>query len=206
MEKRLFSVFGIFCSWNCAKAYIQSNYSSDSSEQIMWMRILAHEVFNCNIDELNPAPPRIFLKMFGGHLTIEEFRKKCITTKTVLLKPPLISYPIVLQEQSRDHSASSMAASSSMAAPRNTSGRIIGLQRPKARTKVVPKESSPNPQNAMYTEFIQRKQCEVLPIPDEAEHAAAVPDTRSVPAARSTRDKERGGAHQRGTLEQFLRA
>ena len=178
LEKRLFEVFGIFCSWNCAKAYVQSGYSSDSSEQLMWMRILAQEVFHCNIDELNAAPPRIFLKMFGGHLSIDEFRQKSRVATSALLRPPLVSYPMVLQElqlqqqqeQEDGGRQTSPATATAAAAPSivppsmaSLSGRIMGLQRPTPRKPPgSPRQEPPNPQNSMYVEFVRDKQEEVV--------------------------------------------
>ena len=61
-----FEVFGVFCSCNCAKASIQQNYSSESAEQLMWMLIMAKNVFGTDLGQFHAAPPRIFLKMFGG--------------------------------------------------------------------------------------------------------------------------------------------
>ena len=148
LEKRRFEVFGIFCSWNCAKAYVQSNYSSDSSEQLMWMRILAHEYFGCNVDQLRAAPPRIFLRMFGGHLSIEDFRQKSDTCTTTLLKPPLVSYPIVLQETPDKLPTSS--------------GRVTGLTRP-AAAAASKHANQPDPRNSLYSEFMRQKQEEVAP-------------------------------------------
>ena len=178
LEKRFFEVFGIFCSWNCAKAYVQSGYSSDSSEQLMWMRILAQEVFGCNIDELNAAPPRIFLTMFGGHLSIDEFRKKSHVATTALLHPPLVSYPMVLQELQTAPGLPAGAACTACAAARAKepgaavkiwparappsrgaflSGRIMG-EVPHAGCAPGSPRPAPNPQNSMYVEFMQRKQ------------------------------------------------
>ena len=158
LEKRLFEVFGIFCSWNCAKAYVQSGYSSDSSEQLMWMRILAQEVFGCNIDELNAAPPRIFLTMFGGHLSIDEFRQKSHVATTALLHPPLVSYPMVLQElqlqQQQEQEDGGRQTSPGRqqrrrrlyrASQHGLSGRIMGLQRPTPRKPPAARGRSAQP-------------------------------------------------------------
>lgn len=178
LERRLFHVFGIFCSWNCAKAYVQSTYSSDSSEQLMWMRILAHEVFGCDIDELKSAPPRIFLRMFGGHLSIDDFRAKSSVATTVALEPPLVSHPIMLQEVGDESKSSAEgqrrgdlnlcrvpsapAAGLSTTASAPASGRVFGLRRTSAQ-RPERKEVAPDPQNAMYVQFMQRKQEEVTP-------------------------------------------
>ena len=250
LERRLFHVFGIFCSWNCAKAYVQSTYSSDSSEQLMWMRILAHEVFGCDIDELKSAPPRIFLRMFGGHLSIDEFRAKSSVAMTVALEPPLVSHPIMLQEVGDESKPaaggqhrgdlnlcrvpSAPAAGLSTTASAPASGRVFGLRRTSAQ-RPERKEAAPDPQNAMYVQFMQRKQEEVTPpAPDDDADAVQKTAARRSPSAagassRSAADapppparakatasekrkraaskptKTASGGSQRGTLAQFMR-
>jgi hypothetical protein len=51
------------------------------------------KLFNQKFTKINMAPPREILKMFGGYMTIEEFRENSLRgDKTfTLIKPPLIS-------------------------------------------------------------------------------------------------------------------
>jgi hypothetical protein len=70
-----FLVGGQFCSWECIKGYGRDDMS----------RVLSgiHQVnirhyrkkLTGLLDSVTPAPPRMTLKAFGGHLTIEDFRK-----------------------------------------------------------------------------------------------------------------------------------
>ena len=86
-------VYGSFCSLQCANAYNFSIHgSSDKVWEInSWIQMLGNRYgFNYTI---RPAPSRYLLKMFGGNLTIEEFREAHIKTdKTYVLNiPPMIS-------------------------------------------------------------------------------------------------------------------
>lgn len=69
-----FNVVGIFCSWSCAKAYaLSTKYSLPSCELLALMRTKVNGKFLF----IKPAPNKSKLKMFGGDMTIEEFRAEC---------------------------------------------------------------------------------------------------------------------------------
>ena len=155
--ERYFEVFGIFCSWNCAKSYIQQSYSSESSEQLMWMRIMAKQVFGTTLKQFHAAPPRIFLKMFGGHLTIEEFRRTSTISNTVAVTPPLVSYPIVQQEvKDQAWDTSPTSSSSTTFNPSMLAGRVVGLRRPANSSSSRTKAKQPEG-NGMYSAFVHQK-------------------------------------------------
>jgi hypothetical protein len=86
-------VFGSFCSLQCANAYNFSVHgSSDKVWEInSWIQMLAKRYGFTNT--IRPAPSRYLLKMFGGNLTIEEFREAHLKSdKTYILNiPPMIS-------------------------------------------------------------------------------------------------------------------
>jgi hypothetical protein len=86
-------IYGSFCSLQCANAYNFSTHgSSDKVWEInSWIQMLAKRY---GFDSINrPAPSRYLLKMFGGNLSIEEFREAHLKTdKTYILNiPPMIS-------------------------------------------------------------------------------------------------------------------
>lgn len=90
-----FSVYGSFCSLQCAAAHnFSSNGSGDRAFEVhSWIQMLSKRYgFEGYI---RPAPSRYLLKMFGGPLSIEEFRQAhCNSTKTYTLNiPPMISVP-----------------------------------------------------------------------------------------------------------------
>jgi hypothetical protein len=86
-------VFGSFCSLQCANAYNFSVHgSSDKVWEInSWIQLLAKRYGFTNI--IRPAPSKYLLKMFGGNLTIDEFRDAHLKEdKTYVLNiPPMIS-------------------------------------------------------------------------------------------------------------------
>jgi hypothetical protein len=69
-----FEVFGCFCSLECATAY---NFHETTNVDEMWERynlinLLSRRLQHGNI--VKCAPPRLSLKMFGGHMDIGQFR------------------------------------------------------------------------------------------------------------------------------------
>lgn len=88
-----FYTSGSFCSLQCANAYnFSTNSGSDKVWEInSWIQMIARRFGINNI--IRPAPSRYLLKMFGGNLTIDEFREAHINNdKTYILNiPPMIS-------------------------------------------------------------------------------------------------------------------
>jgi hypothetical protein len=88
-----FYILGSFCSLHCANAYNFSiNSGSDKVWEVnSWIQMLGRRYGFKNT--IRPAPSRYLLEMFGGNLTIDEFRKTHLDeTKTYVLNiPPMIS-------------------------------------------------------------------------------------------------------------------
>lgn len=74
-QSERFTVGGQFCSWECIKGYGRDDMSRGLTgiHQIN-IRYYRKKITGL-LDSVIPAPPRMTLKAFGGHLTIEEFRK-----------------------------------------------------------------------------------------------------------------------------------
>jgi len=88
-----YNVIGSFCSFQCKNAFNFSiNAGSDKVWEInSWIQMIAKR---CGINDIiRPAPSRYLLKMFGGNLTIDEFREAHINNdKTYMLNiPPMIA-------------------------------------------------------------------------------------------------------------------
>jgi hypothetical protein len=86
-------MYGSFCSLQCANAYNFSiNCGSDKVWEInSWIQMLGKRYGYINY--IRPSPSKYLLKMFGGSLSIDEFRK-CHDNneKTYILNiPPMIS-------------------------------------------------------------------------------------------------------------------
>ena len=86
-------IYGSFCSLQCANAYNFSIHSgSDKVWEInSWIQMLGKRYGYNNT--IRPAPSRYLLQMFGGNMTIEEYRDAHINNdKTFILNiPPMIS-------------------------------------------------------------------------------------------------------------------
>lgn len=125
-SKKYFEVYGVFCSLNCAKKHLLSMHTHDQQQLLMQLNELCVNVYGMHTNDVfnaKEAPPRCFLKLFGGHLHIDEFRAKSVSTRTVLVTPPFVSHAMVLEE----HSGAGASVSSSGHA---TEHAVRNLRRP----------------------------------------------------------------------------
>jgi hypothetical protein len=91
-------VFGIFCSINCAKAYILEHEPAISTTRMLTFSTMCREVFGLR-EPVKPAPPRIMLQCFGGSLTIEQFRKSFKYVTSISIEPPFLQNSMLLREE-----------------------------------------------------------------------------------------------------------
>ena len=70
-----YSTCGQFCSWSCMKTFTLDKYGITRGGQIMCNVITMRKKLYNICERVQAAPSRFSLKQFGGHLTIEEFRK-----------------------------------------------------------------------------------------------------------------------------------
>ena len=87
-----YKVVGNFCSWSCAKAYNFGGMGGNTGARASMMLSIRLKVFG-ERGRVNIAPPRQSLKVFGGFLTIEEFRRSCNSARVILQQPPFIFFP-----------------------------------------------------------------------------------------------------------------
>ena len=92
-KREKFYVKGIFCSFNCAASYNFNNNDNDMYEKYSLLNLMYKKLYNKNFVKINLAPPRETLKMFGGYLSIEEFRENALENNKLfnVISPPLIS-------------------------------------------------------------------------------------------------------------------
>jgi len=94
-----FHVYGCFCSLECAAAY---NFSFAESLDEVWERynlinLLSRKMGHAN--KIKTAPNRLALKMFGGHMEIEEFRQFSETSKVLSVNfPPMTTLTQQIEE------------------------------------------------------------------------------------------------------------
>jgi len=87
-----YNVQGCFCSLNCAKAYNIKENNYRTTEINSLIEDFRRELFGLNSYPVITAPPRQSLKVYGGFLTIEEFRKEFyIINKNIIHLSPNIS-------------------------------------------------------------------------------------------------------------------
>lgn len=81
-----FETMGQFCSWECMKAYVVYSKDDIKFNKFSLITMMRHHM---NLFEsVKEAPHRECLEAFGGHMTIEEFRKNNETY--VYLPVPMI--------------------------------------------------------------------------------------------------------------------
>ena len=92
-KKEKFYVNGCFCSFNCCASYNFSRNDDAMWERYSLLNLMYKKLYNKNFVKINLAPPRETLKMFGGFLSIEEFREYSVRNDKSfnVIKPPLIS-------------------------------------------------------------------------------------------------------------------
>lgn len=94
--RKVYYCRGNFCSWQCAKAYnIRQTPTSGRGNRNMYIALLAHRTWvkyrrstfendakstgetmrTYAVYCIHPSPPREVLQVFGGNITIEEYRK-----------------------------------------------------------------------------------------------------------------------------------
>lgn len=78
--KNIFEFSGIFCSWECAAAHSIEKYNSLTN-----LYLLRKFVENKDT-ELRAALPKKCLKVFGGYMTIEDYRNNCDKKNLVFTK------------------------------------------------------------------------------------------------------------------------
>jgi hypothetical protein len=73
--RKRFTFTGIFCSWNCVKAYNFEKGDHLKYQRSELITLLIKQMYGITKSlGIKPAPPRQCLKIFGGYLTIDEFR------------------------------------------------------------------------------------------------------------------------------------
>jgi hypothetical protein len=73
-RRKHFSTTGHFCSWECIKSYAIDNAGARSGEVLMILALMRKQANDNKYMLTRPAPKRVTLKMFGGPMSIEDFR------------------------------------------------------------------------------------------------------------------------------------
>ena len=70
-----FYVFGNFCSYNCALAYILKDDDYKVANRVSLIKRLYSELYETT-EPLFPSPPKELLNKFGGPMTLEEYKNE----------------------------------------------------------------------------------------------------------------------------------
>ena len=84
--RKRFTFMGIFCSWNCVKAYNINMNDHKKFERCSIITLLIKQLYSMtDAICIKSAPPRQTLKMFGGYLDINQFRSNasCVDSYTI---------------------------------------------------------------------------------------------------------------------------
>ena len=106
-KKEKFYVRGVFCTFNCAASYNFSLNDDNVYERYSLLNLMYKKLYYRKFIKINLSPPRESLKLFGGYLSIEEFRENSLSNDKLfnLIDPPLISI-IPKIEESVNHNKS----------------------------------------------------------------------------------------------------
>lgn len=94
-----FKTYGVFCSFQCANAH---NFNINSKSDKAWN---VNQMINDMarrygiIEQIKPAPSRFHTEMFGGPLTIEEFRMAHQNNERAIIEniPPMSSVVVGME-------------------------------------------------------------------------------------------------------------
>ena len=89
-----FQVTGCFCCPECVAAYNHECYRQhEEREQYSLLNMLYKRFYQSEQIPIKLAPPKMCLRIFGGNLSIEEFRENCHNyyQEFTVIQPPMVS-------------------------------------------------------------------------------------------------------------------
>lgn len=92
-RRKKFNTTGNFCSWSCMKTYALDKYGCGKGSLICSNIVMMRRKMHGKQESIKPAPWRYNLKVFGGDMTIEEFRSNQTVHKEV--PSPVETKPVV---------------------------------------------------------------------------------------------------------------
>lgn len=110
----IYYVYGCFCTWNCVAAYNLSLDDYRVWDRYSLIKKICKKYYD--IDDIVPAPPKEFLKKFGGNMNIEEYRNLSIKNDKEFrfILPPMKSIIPLIEQISKDTSMLSKIKSSGL--------------------------------------------------------------------------------------------
>lgn len=207
-HKRRYKMTGIFCSVSCAMRWLMERYSRVNPTRVQHLLHFAANVFGVEATDVRPAPPPSFLKDLGGHLTVDEFRRRgTVCTHLRIVEPPCVSYPMVLEENARTLGRGAggpqqAAAAAPIPHQASTFHQIQGLRRP--AQPVSPPQCQPVPGGGVYLDYVQKRDAAAATSTEDADDDEAEEPAAAEPPA-PKRARTASDARQRGGLNRFIR-
>tara|TARA_Y100000590_G_C15739353_1_gene1019703 strand:- start:2256 stop:2933 length:678 start_codon:yes stop_codon:yes gene_type:complete len=96
-DNNIFYIYGYFCSLECCGRYAHEYFKSDFSDIYTLINLYSNIVYQKK-EKIKLSPNRLLLKMFGGHLSIEEFRNEKKNTYDITI-PPILPLKHIINEQ-----------------------------------------------------------------------------------------------------------
>ena len=103
--KGKYQVFGNFCSFNCASAYIHELKDWNISERLSLLHQMYFSIYDVKeYETIKSAPKKEVLQMFGGKLSIQEFRESTNNhfKDYRLIIPPMTSIIPLVEENNKE--------------------------------------------------------------------------------------------------------
>ena len=98
--KNMYDVYGVACSGPCSKSYIMSLRNNDARTRLMWQTKMLIEVFGWPADEPIPAAnPWQALDVFGGYMTVTQWRRVGPEMRMQLKMPPFVPFVIFTETE-----------------------------------------------------------------------------------------------------------
>jgi len=99
-KENMYHTYGYFCSFNCAKTYNIDNPDNRTEEKNCLLLSLKKNLTNDD-SFIKAANPRQCLKMFGGHQTIDEFKRdfKILDKTSILIYPPSKPLKLYIEDE-----------------------------------------------------------------------------------------------------------
>lgn len=183
--KNVYDVYGVACSGPCSKSYIMSLRNNDARTRLMWQTKMLIEVFGWPAHEPVPAAhPWQALDVFGGYMTVQEWRRVTPDIKIQLKMPPFVPFVIFTETELKgvcqvDHTKPSdnlehVDTLEEQATQHGAAFSLKGLRRPEKIISTVEQlvEAHPHhavdmsPHGSVFGEFMATQ---TIPTPEECQ-------------------------------------
>jgi hypothetical protein len=98
-KENTFTLYGNFCSSECCAKYIFTNNNNNNKwDQYNLLNLFYYKICG-KYKQISLAPPKEALKIFGGNLTINQFRKHNTNIISSLIFPPIVPIYSIYESQ-----------------------------------------------------------------------------------------------------------